>query len=397
MYQYITQGPPRIVSAQIVLKNWPSYRAVNPAISFGPDGNLHILACRYTERLILQPPCPSASEESELWYLKVQPITGSVLTERTLHVPVVPPGADPAYMEHVIWPHIICAGTSEQTEIYVTWSQHENLGVPVPDWTDDHDIFFQRSLDGGSTWLANAVMITSQTDTTFDEVQPQLLLDSFTDTLICVYQKESKSGAYSDEEILNDNPKDIFCQTSTNLGINWSAPFPVTFSNQASFGFISPMIQQDSSGNVYISALKKWSAASSANEIHIFRYYPGSNQPWRSVFYNPVANDAAHDGPTRTPYRNPDISCSYPSFKVTGVNTFTIMYEKCTDGDNIPEAISYAKRESGVTTTDVVWTDPARSCRAIVHFDLTASSVLQPFWAVDDGAGPDIMYGEFQY
>jgi len=376
-YQYVTDGPPRLVSPQVVVMDWPGYRPLNPAAAWGPDGYLHVVCAVYVDE------SPRPNEDSELWYLRVEPGTGKVM--KMAQIGKLFDGRPPQW-EHMIWPSVVCRGVWPSAEVHVVWSQHrEGLGV------DDHDIFYQRSLDGGNTWLSTPVRVSVTNDTTYQEFQPKLYAATDSPDLWVAYQRETLQGSFLDDDLLNTNPKDIYCQHSGDGGLTWDAPEQVTNSNSSSYGMVSPQIQRDPLGTLYVMTVKKFTNPSIKN--HNIEMYKREPTGWSPAVYNPLATNAAFDAPTRLPY----YGC-YPSFVLTDFDTFTICYE-APDADepgNDPEKIRYLQYISGVQVANgEIWTSQdLLVCRTVVHAERTnsSSSELHAYWSLNDGQGPDILF-----
>jgi hypothetical protein len=375
-YQYVTDGPPRLVSPQVVVMDWPGYRPLSPAAAWGPDGYLHVVCTVYVDE------SPTPSEDSELWYLRVQPGTGKVM--QLVQIGKVF-GGNPPDMEHMIWPSVVCRGTAQSPEVHVVWSQHRE-GLQV----DDHDVFYQRSLDGGDTWLSDPVRVSVTNDPSYQEFQPKLYASATSSDLWVAYQRETLQNDFLDDDVLNTNPKDIYCQHSSDGGLTWGTPERVTNSSSSSYGMVSPQIQRDPLGVLYVMAVKKFY---DGPKNHYIEMYKREATGWAPAVYNPLATNAAHDAPTRLPY----YGC-YPSFVLTDSDTFTICYEAPADDEPYtdPEEIWYVEYDSGVQTrSQRVWRSVGLFVlRTVVHAERTniTPNQVHAYWSMNDEQGPDILF-----
>ncbi|MDK2971434.1 MAG: hypothetical protein PWP23_1189 [Candidatus Sumerlaeota bacterium] len=121
------------------------------------------------------------------------------------------------------------------------WSSTDSLGSTIG---TDYDILFARSTDNGATWTAPTALNTSApTDSSDFDYSPRIAPDGMGNWM-AVWQSTNTLGTKIDID------RDILAARSTDNGITWTAPAPVSANATTDSGSDQyPAIATDGTGN----------------------------------------------------------------------------------------------------------------------------------------------------
>jgi len=394
MYQYIDVKNPTSISDPLVIRDidWGCRMPMTPSVVMGEDGWLHILAVRYP---YTGPMC----EHSELHYFAMQPETGLInpLSMHQIHLEREAEGR-PNTSEHIFGTDIAYV---HPNTIYAVWDQHDEITEGFD--PDDHDVMFNKSTDGGYTWLTDregnsAPVVISNPGASaddYEELKPRLLVDNQVDKIWVVFQRKVRGGS---------SVSDVKYCTSTDGGDTWSNALRVSPIGTADAGYMCPSIQQDQTGQLYVCCMRRGSD-SHFEHIKIYKFHTEPWPLWLEADYSPIAIDASPDSPTLYPY----FGC-YPSFKVWGVDEFSITYEKHGVNMDSPDSLVYVSRynsPSGYKTVGPKFIyfggfSLQNTVRWVAHFDnpkFWNARQIDVFWGVrqQDITKGDIVFDSIPY
>jgi photosystem II stability/assembly factor-like uncharacterized protein len=121
-------------------------------------------------------------------------------------------------------------------------------------WSAGGTIYFDRSFDGGATWLSNDIVVTKQTigwslnipGMSHVVAKPMMMIDNSTgpyQNLIYVMWADQRNGA---------DDTDIWMIRSTNRGDNWTEPSKVNQDSSRHHQFMPWMTVDPTTGYVYV-------------------------------------------------------------------------------------------------------------------------------------------------
>lgn len=182
-------------------------------------------------------------------------------------------------------------------EIYVSWAGPAGL-------------VFDRSLDGGNTWLTNDIKI-ADIPGGWDFSIPGLDRSNGLPITACDLSNGPNRGTiyvnWSDQRN-GVNDTDIFLSKSTDGGNTWTAPIKVNNDNSGRQQFLTWMAIDQSNGNLYFVFYDRRSYSDNQTDVYIARSTDGGqsfvnmkiNQttftPNQSVFFGDYTNIAASNG-----------------------------------------------------------------------------------------------------
>ncbi len=108
-----------------------------------------------------------------------------------------------AYEDRFIWPQIAVSGS----KVFVAWNDLRN--GPSGRFAGDSDLYFNRSVDGGSTWMAEDLRIIASSPNPTARSWPQI---SASDDRVTVVWRDVRSAG-----------KGIYANLSTDDGTTWQA------------------------------------------------------------------------------------------------------------------------------------------------------------------------------
>jgi hypothetical protein len=182
-------------------------------------------------------------------------------------------------------------------EVYVGWSNRDTL-------------FFDKSLDGGATWLPNDVVISDQPGG-WDYYIPGLQRCNGLPVTRCDLSNSVYHGTiyinWSDQRNGNDNT-DIWISKSTDGGASWSVPLKVNDDNLVKQQFLTWMDVDQVTGNVYVLFYDRRNYSDHNTDVYLAYSTDGGNTftnvkisespfiPNTSVFFGDYTNLSAYNG-----------------------------------------------------------------------------------------------------
>lgn len=121
-------------------------------------------------------------------------------------------------------------------------------------WSLDNQIYFDKSLDGGKTWLEKDIIATSQPKGWGFKIPGMNRTNGMPVTCVDLSKSEYKGTIYinfSDQRNGSDNT-DVFIVKSVDQGVTWSKPIRVNNDQTNSHQFLTWMSVDPKSGFIYI-------------------------------------------------------------------------------------------------------------------------------------------------
>ncbi len=189
-------------------------------------------------------------------------------------------------------------------EVYVAWSGPLGLNNPK--------IFFDRSLDGGNTWLANDIVVASQPGGWGYDVGGINRSNGLPFT-VCDYSNGPYRGTiyinWTDSVSPGDH--DVRIAKSTNGGLNWSAPIRVNNDPAGKEQFLTAMTIDQVTGHVYVVFYDRRNYSTLETDVYLARSTNGGTSftnerisaspfiPSTAAFFGDYIDIAAHNGKIR--------------------------------------------------------------------------------------------------
>jgi BNR repeat-like domain len=230
---------------------WTSVQSMNPAIAVGPSGNVHVIWY------------DKASGSYEIYYKKSTDGGTTWLAGQRLtwtggsYVPDI--AVDAVGNPHVVWERLMDGhyevfyrkstdgGTTWLASQRLTWNSGDSmepviavdstgsLHVAWYDYTPgNYEVYYRKSKDGGATWSAGKRL----TWTSFDSYEVSLALD-LSDNPHVVWYEDTPAGNY-----------EIYYKRSKDGGTTWSTARRLTATTTDSQ---YPVIAVDTSGYLYVA------------------------------------------------------------------------------------------------------------------------------------------------
>ncbi|MCI0448254.1 MAG: T9SS type A sorting domain-containing protein [Chlorobi bacterium] len=189
-------------------------------------------------------------------------------------------------------------------EVYVAWSGP--LGV------NDFRIFFDKSTDGGNTWLANDVIAAPQPGGWDYNISGIQRCNGLPITLCDISNGPYRGTIYinwTDEAGAGDH--DVKVCKSTNGGLNWSAPIRVNNDAPGKEQFFTWMTIDKATGFLYCVFYDRRNYTDNQTDVFLARSTDGGNTwlneristtpftPTSSVFFGDYNGITAHNGRVR--------------------------------------------------------------------------------------------------
>lgn len=182
-------------------------------------------------------------------------------------------------------------------EVYVSWAGPAGL-------------VFDRSLDGGNTWLSNDIHI-ADIPGGWDYSIPGIDRSNGLPITACDISNGPNRGTiyvnWSDQRNGTDNT-DIFLSKSTDGGNTWAAPIKVNNDNSGKHQFLTWMTIDQSNGNLYFVFYDRRSYNDNRTDVYLAKSIDGGQTfvntkintttftPTSSIFFGDYTNIAAKDG-----------------------------------------------------------------------------------------------------
>jgi hypothetical protein len=189
-------------------------------------------------------------------------------------------------------------------EVYVAWAGPLSFG--------NYKIFFDKSLDGGNTWLANDIIVASQPGGWGYDVAGINRSNGLPFT-VCDYSNGPYRGTiyvnWTDSVSAGDH--DVRIAKSTNGGSNWSAPIRVNDDPAGKEQFLTAMTVDQVTGHVYVVFYDRRNYTTNQTDVYLARSTNGGatfvNErisaspfiPQTQAFFGDYIDIAAHNGKVR--------------------------------------------------------------------------------------------------
>ncbi|MFN3840602.1 MAG: sialidase family protein [Cyclobacteriaceae bacterium] len=135
-------------------------------------------------------------------------------------------------------------------------------------WSNQDKIYMDRSFDGGTTWLTNDILLTSQPGGWAMDI-PGLGRSNGLPVLVCDQSKGKYSGAlyllWTDD---GEGDADIWFMRSFNMGDNWTSPMRIHNENKG-HQFLPAMTVDPSTGFIYIVYYDRHNYADGQTDVYL--------------------------------------------------------------------------------------------------------------------------------
>lgn len=189
-------------------------------------------------------------------------------------------------------------------EVYVAWAGPQGPG--------DFKIFFDRSTDGGNTWLANDIVVANQIGGWVIDISGINRSNGMPVTL-CDYSNSPYRGHIYVMWIDSVSPgdHDIKFSKSTNGGFNWSTPMKVNSDTPGKEQFLFWMTVDQVTGHIYVVFYDRRNYSDNQTDVFIARSTNGGTSftnerissspftPTSGPFFGDYIDIAAHNGRVR--------------------------------------------------------------------------------------------------
>lgn len=178
-------------------------------------------------------------------------------------------------------------------------------------WSNQNKIFFDRSFDGGDTWLRNDLAIFEHVGGWAMDI-PGIMRSNGMPVLVCDNNpKSSASGmlylVWADQRNGKNNT-DIFFSRSNNFGDNWTQPAIINNDNSGKHQFFPWVSIDHKTGFIYTIFYDRRGQEGNATDVYLaystnsgisftnVKISETSFVPDETVFFGDYTNIAAHDG-----------------------------------------------------------------------------------------------------
>ncbi len=186
----------------------------------------------------------------------------------------------------------------------------DNLGRVFVTWASQGNIYFDRSFDGGTTWLSNDLMIAKQPGGWSMDIpglsrsngMPVLMIDNSKGRL-----RNSLYLVWADQRN-GTNDTDIWFMRSTNFGDMWTQPMRINQDGPGKHQFLPWMSVDEGTGYIYIVYYDRRAYDDLQTDVYIAYSTDGGNIfkekkisespfiPTDTKFFGDYTNIAAHKG-----------------------------------------------------------------------------------------------------
>lgn len=189
-------------------------------------------------------------------------------------------------------------------EVYAGWSGPQGIG--------NFKIFFDRSTDGGTTWLANDIVAATQRGG-WDYVVSGIYRNNGLPITCCDISNSPYRGTiyinYTDSVSPGDH--DVMVVKSTNGGTNWSSPIRVNDDPAGKEQFFSWMTIDQVTGYIYIVFYDRRNYTNTQTDVYLATSTNGGTTwinerissspftPQSNTFFGDYNNISAHNGKVR--------------------------------------------------------------------------------------------------
>jgi len=180
-------------------------------------------------------------------------------------------------------------------------------------WGGPDGLIFDRSLDGGLTWLTNDIIVDSMPGG-WDFAIPGLDRCNGMPITACDISEGVNNGTiyvnWTDQRNgINDT--DVWLKKSTDGGNTWSAPIRVNDDSAGKQQFLTWMDIDQTNGNIYIVFYDRRNYSDNNTDVYLARSTDGGNTfqnilisespfvPTNNVFFGDYTNISAHNGVIR--------------------------------------------------------------------------------------------------
>lgn len=187
-------------------------------------------------------------------------------------------------------------------------------------WSNQGKIFFDRSYDGGTTWLRNDLTILEQPGGWAMDI-PGISRSNGMPVLVCDNSKNGHTGMlyilWADQRN-GENDTDIWFSRSNNFGDNWTTPERINNDPAGKHQFFPWLTIDQTNGHLYAVYYDRREHEGNETDVYLaystnagqnftsIKISESSFVPDASVFFGDYTNIAAHDGVIATVWTRMD-------------------------------------------------------------------------------------------
>jgi len=258
-------------------------------------------------------------------------------------------------------------------EVYVAWAGPEG-------------IVFDRSTDGGNTWLDDDLFISDQPGGWDYDISGINRANGLPITCCDLSNSPYKGTIYVNwtDHRNGDTDTDVFIAKSTDGGDTWSAPIRVNDDPAGKEQFFTWMTVDEANGDVYVVFYDRRNYTDDNTDVYIARSVDGGETfqntlisespflPYSNVFFGDYTNISAYNGKVRpiwTRLQNGDLSV------LTAIIDFTVGNEEVLEATLAPVTLqqNYPNPFKETTTLAFKLSDPSRISLSV--YDITGRKV----------------------
>jgi len=186
----------------------------------------------------------------------------------------------------------------------------DNLGRVFVTWASHGNIYFDRSFDGGTTWLSNDLLVAKQEGGWSMDIpglsrsngMPVLMIDNSKGRL-----RNSLYLVWADQR-KGTNDTDIWFSRSTNFGDMWTQPMRINQDGEGKHQFLPWMSVDEGTGYIYIVYYDRRAYDDLRTDVYLAYSTDGGNTfkekkisespfiPTETKFFGDYTNISAHKG-----------------------------------------------------------------------------------------------------